>query len=100
MSEIIGVAKVTSKGQITIPIDVRKALGIEAGSRVVFSLPDEDEGIRAVVLRSSAGQKLKEVIDTIPGVPESERLSDEEVAEVVSDFRREHWREILNECHG
>jgi len=29
-------AKVTSKGQITIPIEVRTALGLETGSRVEF----------------------------------------------------------------
>jgi AbrB family looped-hinge helix DNA binding protein len=30
-------ATVTSKGQITIPADVRKAMGLEPGERVVFS---------------------------------------------------------------
>lgn len=29
-------AKVTSKGQITIPLEVRTALGLETGSRVEF----------------------------------------------------------------
>jgi AbrB family looped-hinge helix DNA binding protein len=29
-------AKVTSKGQITIPVEVRKALGLETGSKVRF----------------------------------------------------------------
>ena len=29
-------AKVTSKGQITLPSDVRKALGIKPGDKVVF----------------------------------------------------------------
>lgn len=29
-------AKVTSKGQITIPIEVRKALGIKPGTRIDF----------------------------------------------------------------
>jgi AbrB family looped-hinge helix DNA binding protein len=31
------IAKVTSKGQITIPVSVRKKLGLGAGSRVSFS---------------------------------------------------------------
>jgi AbrB family looped-hinge helix DNA binding protein len=31
-----GVAKVTSKGQITIPSDVRDELGIEKGDDIVF----------------------------------------------------------------
>lgn len=30
--------RVTSKGQVTIPLEVRRALGIEAGSEVRFEL--------------------------------------------------------------
>lgn len=29
-------AKVTSKGQVTIPIDIRKKLGIKNGDKVLF----------------------------------------------------------------
>lgn len=29
-------AKVTSKGQITIPVEVRRELGLQTGSRIVF----------------------------------------------------------------
>jgi antitoxin PrlF len=41
-------AKVTSKGQITIPKVVREALGIEAGDEVAFRV----EGNRAVLART------------------------------------------------
>ena len=34
-------AKVTSKGQITIPQEVRERLGLHAGDRVVFRMSDE-----------------------------------------------------------
>lgn len=30
-------ATLTSKGQVTIPADIRKAMGLEAGERVVFT---------------------------------------------------------------
>lgn len=42
-------AKLTSKGQITIPRDVRKALGVRAGDRVVFE--QADDGLRVKPLR-------------------------------------------------
>lgn len=41
-------AKVTSKGQITVPKAVREALGIEEGDEVVFRV----EGQRAVLART------------------------------------------------
>lgn len=41
-------AKVTSKGQITVPKSVREALGIKEGDEVVFRV----EGNRAVLART------------------------------------------------
>lgn len=41
-------AKVTSKGQVTVPKVVRDALGIEAGDEVVFRV----QGTRAVLART------------------------------------------------
>lgn len=34
-------AKVTSKGQVTIPLEIRQKLGLEAGSRIDFVLTGE-----------------------------------------------------------
>ena len=39
--------RVTQKGQVTIPVEVRRALGIHAGSDVQFQL--EENGARLVV---------------------------------------------------
>lgn len=43
-------ATVTSKGQITIPADIRKALGLDAGERVVFTQLDDG----AMVMRAKS----------------------------------------------
>lgn len=41
-------AAVTSKGQITIPVDVRRAMGLKPRDRVVFTvLPDGTTVMRA-----------------------------------------------------
>ncbi|MEA3502497.1 MAG: AbrB/MazE/SpoVT family DNA-binding domain-containing protein [Actinomycetota bacterium] len=58
-------AKVTSKGQITIPRAVRDALGITPGDQVVFRV----ESHRAVLARSP---KLLELAGTVP-VPAAKR---------------------------
>lgn len=41
-------AKVTSKGQVTVPKAVREALGLEVGDEVIFRV----EGNRAVLART------------------------------------------------
>lgn len=38
--------RVTSKGQVTIPQDVRRRLGIQSGSEVEFEV--DDDGVRLV----------------------------------------------------
>ena len=47
-------AKVTSKGQITVPKAVREALGIEAGDEVVFRV----EGERAILAKTPSFLEL------------------------------------------
>src|SRR5213593_1891066 len=46
--EMDAAAKITSKGQVTVPKAVRDALGIKAGDEVVFRV----EGNRAVLART------------------------------------------------
>lgn len=58
-------AKVTSKGQVTVPKEVRDALGIEAGDHLVFRV----EGNRAVLARTP---HLLDLAGSIP-VPASRR---------------------------
>ena len=36
MNENMEIAKITSKGQITIPADIRKELGLNTGDKVAF----------------------------------------------------------------
>lgn len=51
-------AKVTSKGQITIPIEIRRALGVAPGDRLVFENDSGNIHIRAAA-RSSRLAKYR-----------------------------------------
>ena len=46
-------AKLTSKGQVTVPREVRRALGVRAGDRLVFESDGQDVRVRAVRTKSS-----------------------------------------------
>ena len=46
-------AKITSKGQITVPRDVRRALGVRAGDRLVFESIGADVIVRALKTKSA-----------------------------------------------
>ena len=50
-------ATLTSKGQITIPVEVRDALGLDAGDRVEFI--EVEKGKFAIVAATRSVQELK-----------------------------------------
>ena len=78
-------AKVMAKGQITIPKDIRKVLGVESGDRVTFIV--EGDTVRIVNSAIYAMQVLQREM-----VGEAERTgltSDEDIIALVSDMRNE-----------
>jgi AbrB family looped-hinge helix DNA binding protein len=45
-------AKITSKGQITVPHDVRRVLGVQSGDKLVFESDKEGIRVRPVRMKS------------------------------------------------
>ena len=78
-------AKVTSKGQITIPVEIRNKLGIKEGDKVLFV----EEGNRIFMVNSTL-MALKEAQDAFQGEAERVGLKDEQdVVDMVRQMRRE-----------
>lgn len=78
-------AKLTSKGQVTIPLEVRIALGLETGSRVEFiALPD---GSYEFVPLTRSIKDLKGIVRTPPRAVSIEEM-DDAVADAVAERAR------------
>ena len=78
-------AKVTSKGQITIPIDIRRKLGVKEGDKILFV---EEQG--RVIMMNSSMDALRKAQATFTGEAERLGLKDEQdVVDLVSELRRE-----------
>jgi looped-hinge helix DNA binding domain, AbrB family len=58
----MSIARVTSKGQVTIPADVRKVLGIEQGDDLVFEVTPE----RSVQLKLVKKRRLSDLYGSLP----------------------------------
>ena len=58
------VATITSKGQVTIPIQVRTALGLEAGDRIEFV--ETDKGQYALIPATGSVKSLKGIVPKGP----------------------------------
>ena len=74
-------ATVTSKGQITIPKEVREALGVSTGDRVEFVA--EEEGVYRVVAATRDVRHLKGLVPK-PPKPVSVEAMNRAVARAVS----------------
>lgn len=86
MTTVMDVAKVTSKGQITIPADVRKAVGIREGDKVVFVRMDDG----SVSLRSSNLEALERAQNGFKGAAVEAGLDNEnDLNDLIKSVRRD-----------
>lgn len=65
-------SRLTSKGQATIPVEVRRALRLRAGDRVVFDLKNGKVTIRRADSLDTAFLKLSEIAFEEWNSPEDE----------------------------
>ena len=78
-------AKVTSKGQITIPVEIRKKLGIKSGDKILFI---EEAG--KIYMINSSMDALHEAQKAFSG--EADRLglkNDDDVMTMIKELRKE-----------
>lgn len=81
-------AKITTKGQITIPIHIRKKLNLKEGDKVIFL---EENG--RVVMENSTKIALYEVQTAFVGEAENAGLkTEDDVVDLVKQIRKENSR--------
>lgn len=85
-------ARLSSKGQVTIPVDIRRKLGLREGDKVIFA----EQGDHIVILNSNrmAWGELQRAFEG-----EAERVGWTNEQDVV-DFCKEIRREIQGERNG
>lgn len=83
------VTKVSSKGQITIPIDVRKKLKLKAGDKVIIF---EENG--RFYFENSAKLAFKHVEDAFAGEAEKAGFkTEEDIQNYMKELRKEIMRQ-------
>lgn len=78
-------AKVMAKGQITLPKDIRDALGVQTGDRVTLIRKDDQ-----VIMMNAAVYAMKMLQTAMAGEAEKAGIaSDEDVSAMITEMRAE-----------
>ncbi len=82
--DFMELAKVTTKGQVTIPKAIRDLLDLKEGSKILFIQKGKD-----IVIQNSAMIALEKIQHSFDG--EAKRLgleTEEDVVEMIKEFRK------------
>lgn len=84
-SILVDNAKVMAKGQITLPKDIREALGVKAGDRVTLIRQDNQ-----VIMMNSAVYAMKILQSSMAGEAERAGMhSERDIADMIMEMRAE-----------
>ena len=82
-------ARVSMKGQVTIPIEIRRKLGLREGDKVIFAEQGD-----SIVLFNSNRLAWKELQKAFAGAAEEAGFaSEQDVVDYCKDIRQEMWEE-------
>ena len=82
MSDVV---KVTSKGQVTIPVDIRNALRIDEDSYLLF------ERVGEYVLMKKAELRMKEIQKILGNAARRKKVTKKELLKTLERTRKRMW---------
>ncbi len=87
MEEVIELGKISVRGQIAIPAEIRRKMDLQEGQRVLFVLENDTLMIKKVTTQTFAQitKPLKEAV-------KKSGLQEKDVPEIVQQFRKSKKR--------
>ena len=84
-------AKLTAKGQITIPEQIRKKLNLKTGDKIIFVENDNDNDV--IIMLNSSVAALKKFQEAMEGQAEKAGImNDDDIIEMCGEARRELYK--------
>lgn len=75
----MNLAKVSSNGQITVPVEIRRKLNIKEGDKIIFL----ENANGDIILQNSSGIAIREAQSSLKDV----RVSEEDILQDVMELR-------------
>lgn len=80
----MNLAKISANGQITVPVEIRRLLGLKSGDKILFFQKQDGE----VVISNASTQAIRKAQAAFAGAAETmEITSEDDVQELVDEVR-------------
>lgn len=80
----MNLAKLSTNGQITVPIEIRRMLGLKSGDKILFYQKENGE----VIMSNASSQAIRKAQVAFSGAAEEMGISDEdEVQDIIDELR-------------
>jgi antitoxin PrlF len=84
----MNLARVSSKGEITIPAELRKKLKLKDGDKVIITEQDEK-----IVIENASLQALREIQEVMSEEAKKQDLTEDDILKLCKETRQELWEE-------
>ena len=82
MTELIEIGKISARGQIAIPMDIRKGMGLHEGEKVLFVLEDQ-----TLLIKKMTAQTFAAITKPLKQAAQKIGMKESDVPELVARFR-------------
>ena len=83
----MNLAKLSANGQITVPVEVRRQLGLKSGDKVLFFQKQNGE----IVISNASAAALRKAQAAFAGAAEALGVADEEDVQALVDAHHALW---------
>lgn len=77
----MNLAKISANGQITVPVEIRRLLGLKSGDKILFLEKQGGE----IVLSNASAQAIHKAQAAFTGAAEAMNISDEDDVQALVD---------------
>ena len=77
----MNLAKISANGQITVPVEIRRLLGLKSGDKILFFQKQDGE----IVISNASSQAIRKAQAAFTGVAETMGISSEDDIQALID---------------
>ena len=87
MTELVEIGKISARGQIAIPMDIRRGMNLHEGERILFILEDD-----TLLMRKVTSNTFAAITKPLKEAARKAGMKESDVPELVQRFREKKRR--------